>query len=757
MNPKSKIQNPKSCPASGDTGRYGVAVALAALLVASAGAQFPSLDPIAFTRGGVVDPTTGSPLGSIYVVGQPYCGVFCAFDDDTSSAMLAIGIVPAIAGTLDDIIVNGFPTPFCDLSTTPIRWDAPIDGQWNVAANWDPNEVPDNDENTRYAVLIDPFNDPIPVVTLNIAPTVTRLTLGPNSSIRLAGNNVVSRSIALFPSPGPAGADNSFSTGLIDVLADQPSENNLDLTLNGWNLDQTAGGVLRANAAGSLNSTLTLVGCRIRGGTIEALGNGRVRMLETIIDNCLTAGGGAGTLVVRAGADSTVRGAVDNGLPIEVESGARLVTTIAGATLDGSGRITLNSASGALLGGPDGVIANGESPGAGHVIDGAGQITGRLLNNGVMDANVNGQPLTVAVPGSPGNIPGFTAPVANTSIMQASGGGILRVNSALENSGEMVCDAGSRVEINGPITGGGQTTVLGGGTVAVTNSTVAQDCVEVSPGSIITVDGGLLGLMDFRTSGNALMSGSSSMTAQQSVQVGFNSAAALLRIEAGSRVTCNGLFQQNDGITRLLTGAELRFGAQPGLLMGGALFAGGSIVGTLNNVGGTVHPGDSPGRLNITGNYAQSAGGTLSIEIAGAPETAQFDVLQVTGTASLAGTLVVTHSGEAPGPLDEWNIVSAGTRTGTFATVQLPSPDWHACYLPGLVQIRFGHFCPCPGDLDGDRVVSLSDLAVLLSNYGTPSGATPEDGDIEPEPGGDGDVDLNDLALMLSRFGTSCP
>ena len=43
-------------------------------------------------------------------------------------------------------------------------------------------------------------------------------------------------------------------------------------------------------------------------------------------------------------------------------------------------------------------------------------------------------------------------------------------------------------------------------------------------------------------------------------------------------------------------------------------------------------------------------------------------------------------------------------------------------------------------------------MAILLSNFGTPSGALPEDGDID----GDGDVDLGDLAVLLSQFGTVC-
>jgi hypothetical protein len=60
---------------------------------------------------------------------------------------------------------------------------------------------------------------------------------------------------------------------------------------------------------------------------------------------------------------------------------------------------------------------------------------------------------------------------------------------------------------------------------------------------------------------------------------------------------------------------------------------------------------------------------------------------------------------------------------------------------------------PCPGDVNGDRVVDLSDLATLLSHFGTPSGATLSDGDLD----GDGDVELADLALLLSQFGTVCP
>jgi hypothetical protein len=62
---------------------------------------------------------------------------------------------------------------------------------------------------------------------------------------------------------------------------------------------------------------------------------------------------------------------------------------------------------------------------------------------------------------------------------------------------------------------------------------------------------------------------------------------------------------------------------------------------------------------------------------------------------------------------------------------------------------------PCPGDLNGDGVVDLADLAALLASYGCCND--------EPcyEPAADldssGCVDLADLAALLAVYGTDCP
>ncbi len=59
---------------------------------------------------------------------------------------------------------------------------------------------------------------------------------------------------------------------------------------------------------------------------------------------------------------------------------------------------------------------------------------------------------------------------------------------------------------------------------------------------------------------------------------------------------------------------------------------------------------------------------------------------------------------------------------------------------------------PCFGDLDGDRNITLSDLAILLANFAVAGPVEPDQGDLDL----DGDVDLQDLAFLLSRFGMSC-
>jgi hypothetical protein len=98
---------------------------------------------------------------------------------------------------------------------------------------------------------------------------------------------------------------------------------------------------------------------------------------------------------------------------------------------------------------------------------------------------------------------------------------------------------------------------------------------------------------------------------------------------------------------------------------------------------------------------------------------------------------------------DEWFYGGVDSLKGD---AQHPSWEYMLMYTdPG--RHSYDEDCTaCPGDLDGDNDVDLSDLAQLLGNYGMTSGATYEDGDLD----GDGDVDLADLAALLGVYGTTC-
>ena len=86
--------------------------------------------------------------------------------------------------------------------------------------------------------------------------------------------------------------------------------------------------------------------------------------------------------------------------------------------------------------------------------------------------------------------------------------------------------------------------------------------------------------------------------------------------------------------------------------------------------------------------------------------------------------------------------VSSYTQTG----------EW---YNQGLIVMRLTFTPPatCPADLNGDGVIDLADLGILLADFGCTAGPGNCPGDID----NDGDTDLADLGILLSEFGNACP
>jgi hypothetical protein len=114
-----------------------------------------------------------------------------------------------------------------------------------------------------------------------------------------------------------------------------------------------------------------------------------------------------------------------------------------------------------------------------------------------------------------------------------------------------------------------------------------------------------------------------------------------------------GVFTQTAGFT-ILNGGNV-FSSSGLNIQGGTLKGSGTITGNVFN-GGTVAPGLSPGTLTVAGNYAQTAAGTLAIEINGLTAGSQYDQLVVNGTVALAGGLSVA-SGFTPSQGDGFLVI----------------------------------------------------------------------------------------------------
>ncbi len=125
----------------------------------------------------------------------------------------------------------------------------------------------------------------------------------------------------------------------------------------------------------------------------------------------------------------------------------------------------------------------------------------------------------------------------------------------------------------------------------------------------------------------------------------------------------------------------------------------GKIEGNVTN-NGTVAPGNSPGILNVSGDYAQASTATLAMEIAGTSND-QFDQLNITGSAVMAGTLNVSLlNGFVPQASDQFAIVTAATLSGLFTNapdhVDLAGGRFDVLYSPTSVTLTNFQAVPEP-------------------------------------------------------------
>ncbi len=130
-------------------------------------------------------------------------------------------------------------------------------------------------------------------------------------------------------------------------------------------------------------------------------------------------------------------------------------------------------------------------------------------------------------------------------------------------------------------------------------------------------------------------------------------------------ITNQGTFYNNDTIFNNLN-----------LINEGVFLGSGVIIGDII-IDSSISPGNSPGIFSVEGDYTQTAGSELIIEIDDSPTSTAgegYDQVDVSGNADLAGTLTVVtnYSGNAIG--DTYPIFLYGSRSGTDFILNAPDP-----------------------------------------------------------------------------------
>jgi hypothetical protein len=194
----------------------------------------------------------------------------------------------------------------------------------------------------------------------------------------------------------------------------------------------------------------------------------------------------------------------------------------------------------------------------------------------------------------------------------------------------------------------------------------------------------------------------------------------LVGSNAVGKIFLNGTFIP---LTSTVAGATLTVDGTLTVEALGDVFGNGKLV-TGNRVmnGGTIMPGLSPGRIEIVGNYEQTAAGLLKMEAAGTAP-GDFDVLHMTGNATLDGTMEVTFlKGYLPKAGDVLPLVQIdGSLSGDFAHMTFPqlAPGFQVTeqFVNGMLQLTALNDATelCVGDCDGSGMVTINELIQLVS------------------------------------------
>lgn len=297
--------------------------------------------------------------------------------------------------------------------------------------------------------------------------------------------------------------------------------------------------------------------------------------------------------------------------------------------------------------------------------------------------------------------------------------------------------------LSGVISGTGDFQKEGGGTQTLAGAAHTFSGATVVNGGNLILNGG--GSIDQTTLSVGFNNGSDGTTTVTDAGTTWDVSGNLtvgaqgvgrLNINNGAAMTVGGQVNIGAGLgagTLLVDNGTLDNSTGTGILVQeGALGGNGDILGSVINQD-LVAPGNSAGILNLDGAYVQEVTGTFSAEIGGTG-AGQFDMLNVSSTASLAGDLELSLLGFQPAPSDAFAILVAGTLVGEFGNVADGARLNIVSGGTGSFQVDYdatsvilsdfqGTADALPGDFDNDDFVDGFDL-ITWQRGGSPGGPT---------------------------------
>jgi hypothetical protein len=284
----------------------------------------------------------------------------------------------------------------------------------------------------------------------------------------------------------------------------------------------------------------------------------------------------------------------------------------------------------------------------------------------------------------------------------------------------------------GGVVPGSNGTLYAGNTITIEgNCTVALNCspiyctdpneLSVNYGTIIVAAGGSLTLSNptqFGNAGSIIIYGNFiNKTTLEAFNIGtitvygtytnnrFIGNQGLITVDGGAVIN-NGTFNNvfinpgqiiisNGGTITNTPGAILKLGnttySMVNISNSGLVSGTPTVNGTFSNAG-NISPGNSPGTFTINGDYTSTSASTHTFEVAGTAAN-QYDILKVSGTAYLNGTLNVSLTGGFTPTTNHDLPIISGTINGSFSSVNIPA-SYSLVYTSTSVLLRHSIILP---------------------------------------------------------------